>query len=208
MALSLCFLMDSSLVLCSASVLVTTGSMRRYLQLNQVAHCSLAPPGCHIHTCGHKMVCCVSQHSRKSMEEIPGDRLLGEESWTGPEKGINPAAGPVSAPLCEEEQEEHCQSSTKWPPAGYRCACFWPNCQKQTLCLWQEGLTSTNGTCAHSPAPCSSIAILQRTPELADPPLAPRSLHKWEQVQTLRWCSGPWVTPGAAQWLASCGQSA
>ena len=36
-ALSLSFLTDSSLVLCSASVLVTTGSMRRYLQPNQVA---------------------------------------------------------------------------------------------------------------------------------------------------------------------------
>lgn len=36
-ALSLSFLTDSSLVLCSASVLVTTGSMRRYLQPTQVA---------------------------------------------------------------------------------------------------------------------------------------------------------------------------
>ena len=37
LALSLSFLTDSSLVLCSASVLVTTGSMRRYLQPNQVS---------------------------------------------------------------------------------------------------------------------------------------------------------------------------
>lgn len=36
-ALSLCFLTDSFLVLCSASVLVTTGSMRLYLQSSQVA---------------------------------------------------------------------------------------------------------------------------------------------------------------------------
>ena len=36
-ALSLSFLTDSSLVLCSATVLVTTGSMRRYLQPNQVS---------------------------------------------------------------------------------------------------------------------------------------------------------------------------
>ena len=40
------------------------------------------------------------------------------------------------------------------------------------------GLTSSSGICAHSPVPCSSIAILQRTPELAGPPLAPLSLHK------------------------------
>ncbi|KAJ8358874.1 hypothetical protein SKAU_G00153990 [Synaphobranchus kaupii] len=66
----------------------------------------------------------VSPSSLKSMEEIPGDGPLHKESWTGPKKGINPAAGPVSAPLCEEEQEEHCQSPTKLPPVGYWCACF------------------------------------------------------------------------------------
>ena len=36
-ALPFSFLTDSSLVLCSASVLITTGSMRRSLQPNQVA---------------------------------------------------------------------------------------------------------------------------------------------------------------------------
>lgn len=34
-------------------------------------------------------------------------------------------------------------------------------------------------TCTHSPAPCSSTGIYQRTPELA-----PGSLHIWEQVLT------------------------
>ncbi|XP_074483203.1 hemicentin-2-like [Sebastes fasciatus] len=44
---------------------------------------SPAPPGWHIHTCGRKKVRCVSQHSLKSTEEIPGDRPLHEEGWTG-----------------------------------------------------------------------------------------------------------------------------
>ncbi len=65
----------------------------------------------------------------------------------------------LSAPLCTEEQEEDSQSPPKWPPAGYWCACYWPNCQKQTPWGWHEGLTSCSGTCAHSPAPCSSIGI-------------------------------------------------
>ena len=45
-SLSLSFLTDSSLVLCSASVLVTAGSMRQYLQPNQVAQVvQLLPDG-------------------------------------------------------------------------------------------------------------------------------------------------------------------
>lgn len=39
-------------------------------------------------------------------------------SWTGLEKSIDPASGPVSAPLCDEQEEEQCQSSTTWPPAA------------------------------------------------------------------------------------------
>ncbi|CAB1445543.1 unnamed protein product, partial [Pleuronectes platessa] len=58
-------------------------------------------------------VSAISDHNLKSMEEIPGDRPLQKESWIWPEKGINPAGGSVPAPLCEEEQEEHCKSPTK-----------------------------------------------------------------------------------------------
>ena len=164
-------------------------------------------------------------------------------------------------------------SPIKWPPAGYWCACIWPNCQKQTPWGRHEGPTSSSETCAHSPARCSSVSIHQRTLELASLPLAPRSLHRWERVhtehwvsgvkasgdvvvnvmllvtsssvtslvvgqwwsgdgrtdlhaiangtltavrlrdellsdyQTLGWCSGSGVPPGAGQWPASCGQS-
>lgn len=35
------------------------------------------------------------------------------ESWTWLQQSISPAAGLDAAPLCEKEQEEHCQSPTK-----------------------------------------------------------------------------------------------
>lgn len=51
----------------------------------------------------------------------------------------------VSAPLFKEEQEKHVESPTKWPTAGYWCACLWLNFQT----VW--GL-------ARSPlAPCSLL---------------------------------------------------
>ena len=73
-----------SLVLHLAWVSVTIGSP--------------ADTGWHMaHTCHYQKVCCVSQHSLKSMEEIPGYSQLLWESWTGPQKVLNPSAGPVSS---------------------------------------------------------------------------------------------------------------
>ncbi|KAI4896781.1 hypothetical protein NFI96_020094, partial [Prochilodus magdalenae] len=54
----------------------------------------------------------VAQHSLKSTVEIPGDKQLLWESWTRLWKVLNPSAGPVSAPLCKGEQDEHCQNPT------------------------------------------------------------------------------------------------
>ncbi len=88
--------------------------------------------------------------------------------------GAIPSAGPaVSAPLCEEGQDEHCQNPTKWPPADLWCECLWPNNHKQTPWGWAEGPTSSSGPCAPCPALWSSTGICHWTPELADPPLAP-----------------------------------
>ena len=45
------------------------------------------------------------------------------------------------------EGQQPSQSPTKWPPAGYLCECFWPDCQKQTPWWWHQGPTSSSGTC-------------------------------------------------------------
>lgn len=58
-------------------------------------------------------VCCVSLHSLKSLEKIPGDRQLLQQSQTEVQKVLNPSAGPVTVPLYMEEQDEHCQRPTK-----------------------------------------------------------------------------------------------
>ena len=104
---------------------------------------------------------CLPAQSQEHGLETRGSTITwGELDYT--------AVGPVSAPLCEEE---HSKGPTKLPPAGYWYTCFWQNCLKQTQWGWHEG-----------PAPCSSIGIYKRTPEWPGPPLAPHSLHRWEQV--------------------------
>lgn len=88
------------------------------------------------------------------------DRAVGEHQ---PSRRTNICS------FVEGGAEEHCQSSTKWLPA-----CFWQNCQSQTPWVRHQGLTSFSGTDTRSPAPWSSIGICSRTPEQADPPMAPR----------------------------------
>ncbi len=63
--------------------------------------------------CCSKEVWCVSQHSFKNMEEIIGDGPLHKERWTGPEMKKQPSRRTGICSMCEEEQEEHCQSPTK-----------------------------------------------------------------------------------------------
>lgn len=50
----------------------------------------------------------LSQHSLKSVGEIPGELLY--ESWTGSYKVLDTRSGPLSDPLCKEEQDKRCQS--------------------------------------------------------------------------------------------------
>lgn len=66
--LSLSFLTDCALVLFLACVLVTAGTTEAHLSCTGNA----ASPQGHIHMCCHIKVCCVSQHSLKSVEDIPG----------------------------------------------------------------------------------------------------------------------------------------
>ena len=75
-----------------ATDLVTTGSMKQYLQPIQVAQVvQLLQDDTSI--CAATRRFAVSPSSLNSMEEIPGDGPLHEESWTGPKKGKNLAAG-------------------------------------------------------------------------------------------------------------------
>lgn len=75
-----------------------------------------APPGWHIRTWRCKKGRRVSQHSLKCVDEIKKRLAIMQGE---PDRGINPAAGPVPAPLREEEQVEYCQSPTHRPPEGY-----------------------------------------------------------------------------------------
>lgn len=45
-------------------------------------------------------------HNLNTVEEAT--EAIYKNTWTGAMEGINPAAGPVSTPLCEGEQEEDC----------------------------------------------------------------------------------------------------
>ena len=119
------------------------------------------------------------QEGFKSMKEIPGN-LPGwpiRRAGQGHRRASSQQQGRYLLLCARRNTEEHCQSPTKWPPTGYRCACFWPNCQKQTPWGWNEGWTSSSGICAHRPEPCSSICICRRTLEWAELPLVSCSLQ-------------------------------
>lgn len=81
---------------------------------------------------------------------------------------------------------ESMETVTKWPPAGYCCACFSQNCQHEgsmraSCPLVRPVLTARQ-----------RAASVEFTREHQVPPLAPWSLHRWEQfrtrsVETLWW---------------------
>ncbi|CAB1420207.1 unnamed protein product [Pleuronectes platessa] len=86
----------------------------------------------------------------------------GTKGWP-----LQPKSGCTDSPksMEEEEQEEHCQSQIKATSSWLLVCMFLTKLSDSTR--GHEGPTSSNGTCAHSPGPCSSIDIHQRTPELA-----------------------------------------
>ncbi len=175
-----------SLVLHLARVNATTGSMRRYLDPTEVAQAvQLLQDGTSICTIARRFVVSHSAVSKvwRRFQESSYSRRAGH--------------GRRRSLTHQQEQDEHCQSPTKWPPAGHWCECLWPNNQKQTSWGWPEGQTSSIGPFAHCPAPWSSIGICHWTPELAGPPLAPCAFHRWEQVHPEHMWKGlemPWRT--------------
>ena len=107
----------------------------------------------------------------------------------------------TDASLLLSDQEEHCQSSTKCPPAG---SCVHVSNQTVRDRLHEGGMRACRPLVRPVPtAPCSSIGFHQRTPELAGRPLAPGSLHRWEQVHTeLMWQA--WKSLETPWWTLSC----
>lgn len=136
----------------------------------------------HINMCACKRFCCISQYSLESMEEIPGDRQLYQDSWT---------AGSQSVSLCKEEQHERHQGTTKKKKSDWTIL-------KKTTWGCPKGSTSCGGPCAHCPALQSSTGVCHRTPELASAPLASFALHSltasstWAYVADVKGFETPW----------------
>ncbi len=125
-----------SLVLHLARVSVTTGSVRRYLDPTEVAQAvPLLQDGTSIRDIARRFAVSprpssVSRAQRRFQEAGRYSRRAGQGRRR-----------PLTHFLCKEKQDEHCQSPTKWPPAGQWCECLWPNNQKHTSWGWPEGLT-------------------------------------------------------------------
>ena len=83
--------------------------------------------------------------------------------------------------LWEEEQQDH------WVLQNDLQQATGEHVSDQTVRnrLHEGGMMSSCGTYAYSPAPCNSIGIHERTPELACLPLRPCSLHRCVQCFTL-----------------------
>ena len=162
-------------MLVSLSLLVAWGCICSPIKLHRLSSSSRKA---HPYMRSQESLLCL-----KSLEETPGDPAVAQGELDRAVEG-HQSSSRTGICFFVWGRTEDCQSPTKWPPAGYKCACFWPNCQKQTPWGWHEGPTTSSGTCAHSPATCISIGLCQRTPELAGPPLAPHSLHRWEPVHT------------------------
>lgn len=130
------------IVVCKA--FVTGGSTRLYQHRTEVAQVAAAPPGCCKHTSCSQSVCCVSQPSIQSMRKIWRDRPVHQERRRGLWEGKHTGARPLSACLCEEE-EQHLQSPLNLTSSRLPMYMFLP-CQKaasmRSACgKWSQGLS-------------------------------------------------------------------
>lgn len=94
------FLFQFSQVLCFAYVHVTSKEMVRATHSGFTGN--LAPPEWHIHPSQEGLLCLLTQ-SQKCRENTRRCAITWVE--LGWQNGINLVVGPVSAPLCEEEEE-------------------------------------------------------------------------------------------------------
>ena len=106
-ALSLSFLTDYSIVKCSASVLVTTGSMRLYLQPNQVAQ-----------------VVQLLQEEEVSRAWRSYKETGRYTRRAGPGSRSQPCSRTAVCSFVRGGTGGALPEPYKGPPAGYRCACY------------------------------------------------------------------------------------
>ena len=195
---SLCILPDFSLVLYSANILGTTGSTRQYQQCNQVV--KVVQPlqvGTFTLVIGRKVHC---------------DRPVHKVSRTGPWEGSS--------------QQQVCYLHLYERRNRRSTARTLQNDLKQAtgiIKLSETRLLGEGGMRAQRPEYNTSmtgfggglVMVCGGMEDHTDHVIASGTLNllgigmKCSRVhcQTLHWCSGPWVPPGARQCLVSCGQS-
>lgn len=110
-------------------------------------------------------VCCVCQHSVKSIEER---RRYTSRVERGLRRALTQQQDKYLFVFWEEDQEKHCQSATNYLRHA-TCACFWTTFWKQTL--WGPTVPQWD-LCSYS-----------WTTELAGLPLVPCSLHGFTFIQ-------------------------
>lgn len=89
-----------------------------------------ATPRWHIHTCCCQKVCFVSQHSVKSVQEMPGDRPVLPVEVVCTVGGAEIHQQYCCLLLCAKRQKRNtAKALQKWPPAGLWYACFCQTCQ-------------------------------------------------------------------------------
>lgn len=153
-------------------VSVSTGRMRWYMhpkaQILQFLHDATS-----IYC---QKVCCVSQLSLKSVEEISGDRDLLYSARLGHRRSLTPqedsffALGGKEWALSEPFTINPIRPSVSLTK------------QSEMSRGWSEGPTSSSESCGPWLAPWSLIGIFHRISELAGPPLVPCAFQIWQQV--------------------------
>ena len=189
--LFLSFLTDFAVVLHFASALVTTGRMKRYLQPIQVAQVVRLLQDGTSYVSSHGLLPAQSQEHgedarRQAITQGEMDKAVEVQqpsSRTGICSFVRGAGGALPVPYkITPSGLLVCMLLTKFRNGlggmiARRPLVQWLFIKILRLQLWLEQKPAytvvpqdrvcSSGTCTHSPAPCNSVGICQRTPELA-----------------------------------------